>query len=279
MNILFWNLHRNPITRYVKDCLLENQVDIAIFAEHDGLDREALARETGYQYRLADGLEEQYARESAQREIKPGKVVLLSLPEIKTSIWLEKRRFTLYKVSYNNESYILAGVHLQDRRNYDSYDRTETIGELIADINGMERETACNNIIIIGDFNANPYDRELLDARAFNAVLFKDIIQSSEISVKNRKPYRRFYNPILNFLAESPKNYGSYYYIRGMSTPVWHCLDQVLVSKSLMERIVDLKYIRLINGRNLVRKSGLDGSISDHLPLLVHLEGGRYHGV
>ena len=65
MNILFWNLRGNSISEYVKRCLIENHVDIAVFAEHRGIDFQALERKMdGFHYE--DGIG------------GPGKIVLFA---------------------------------------------------------------------------------------------------------------------------------------------------------------------------------------------------------
>ena len=43
MNILFWNLKNNNIAEYIVECLKENNIDIAIFSEHKGVDFSAQA--------------------------------------------------------------------------------------------------------------------------------------------------------------------------------------------------------------------------------------------
>lgn len=37
-NILFWNLKRNSIEEYIVDCIVEKNIDIAVFSEFDGID-------------------------------------------------------------------------------------------------------------------------------------------------------------------------------------------------------------------------------------------------
>lgn len=38
LNILFWNLRRNAIEDSIADCIVENNVDIVVFSEFDGID-------------------------------------------------------------------------------------------------------------------------------------------------------------------------------------------------------------------------------------------------
>ncbi len=106
---------------------------------------------------------------------------------------------------------------------------------------------------------------------SFNAVLFKEVIKKSETRVVDGISYRRFYNPTIDFISESTKNYGSFYYTGGSSTPVWHCIDQVLVSKNLVDNIIDFKYLKSIKKRSLLKAVKPNNEISDHLPLFVEI--------
>ena len=55
MNILFWNLHRNDVSVYIKQCIVENEVDVAIFAEHTNVDFKALEHDMNGKFRFIIG--------------------------------------------------------------------------------------------------------------------------------------------------------------------------------------------------------------------------------
>ena len=169
------------------------------------------------------------------------------------------------------KDYLLAAIHLEDRRNYKPAERIDTIKGLVADIEQTEDLFKCNNTIVIGDFNANPYDEELLSKFAFNAVLFKPIINKSELTNPNSLKRKRFYNPILHYISEDTQMYGSFYYENDYATSYWHCLDQVLVRKSLVNCVNHVQYLKRINTKNLLENTIPNVRISDHLPLLFSL--------
>lgn len=257
MNILFWNLKGNNVSTYIKQCLVENNIDIAMFCEHTGVDFKALEHDTECKFRFVEsigGCE---------------KIALFVSNEISAEIKREQSRYVLYSVSVSDMKYIIVGVHLQDRHSSDAPIRIETIGRLMNDVKNLEQSSRCSNVIVIGDFNANPYDAELLQMNAFHAVLFKEVIKKSETRTVDGITYRRLYNPILNYLSEDTHNYGSYYYSSGSCTPIWHCLDQVLVSKKLVDSVASLQYIKSIGNIALIKKVQPNSAISDHLPLLV----------
>ena len=255
VNILFWNLKRNNLISHITSCLNEYDIDIALFSEHSGTNFSSIQNSSDYTFIAGMGGCE--------------KIVMLVKNNIIANVKQEQSRYALYHIHAEHSSYIIAGVHLHDRRNTDTATRIACIGRLVNDIKNVESRCKCNNTIIIGDFNANPYDEELLQMNAFNAVLFKDIIRKGETKTIDGVVYRRFYNPTINFISESNKNYGSFYYTGGSASPIWHCLDQVLVSKPLVDNIRNLVYLKTIAGTSLLKNVQPNEDISDHLPLLV----------
>lgn len=261
LNILFWNLHKTSIGDYISKCIAENDIDLAIFSEYDGIDLKTVEKSLGSMYTCVE----------VQVDTK---VVLLAKATLTISIKHEQHRYIIYRVNSGIKEYILAAVHLQDRRNYSTSDRVETIRSLVSDIEEAEKELGCTNTIIIGDINANPYDEELLSKYAFNAVLFKSIIHENEFTnPKSATKKRRFYNPIIHYLSEETQTYGSFYYENNFMTPYWYCLDQVLVRRSLVNHLQHVKYLKSIDESSLVSgsKKTPEVTISDHLPLLVNL--------
>lgn len=256
MNLLFWNLKGNSIEEHIINCLNENDIDIAVFSEYKGIDFNLVESNSSYKQIIGfDGCD---------------KITMIAKQSISITVKQEQSRYSIYSVLYNDTEYLIAGIHLQDRRSYpDPAIRIMTIQRLVNDIEKIERNISNNNTIVIGDFNANPYDPELLQMNAFNAVLFKDLIEQSATNVVAGIRYKRFYNPILNYISESTKTYGSFRYSGGCSNPIWHCLDQIIVRKPLANSIIDLEYIKSINGKSLIKRTNINSDISDHLPLFV----------
>ena len=260
LNILFWSLNKNKLENYIVDCIIENEIDIAVFAEFSEIDFTSLEKKMGGKYRYITEIEDDvklalFAEES------------LNIKKIQT-----RCRYNIYEVETNFKKYILTGVHLQDRRNFDADDRKETIEKIVNDIENTEKSYQCDNSIVIGDFNANPYDKEITSAYYFNAVLFKKLIDRDEYTKHHVDNKKRFYNPILQYISEDTGMYGSYYDTSESSTPYWYCLDQILVRKKLVNSIRNVSYLKKIKSEQLMGEVGPRKSISDHLPLVVRLE-------
>lgn len=261
MKFLYWNLKSNPnLETIIKDCIIENEVDIALFSEFDNVDFGILVKILKNRYVVLDrlGICE--------------KVIVLYKKTLSLSLIREQHRYLIAELNYSNRKYLLTGVHLPSNNHSNSDDRKNEIRKIINDITSSETSNVFSSIVI-GDMNASPFDSEMIGKDAFNAVLFKDIIRQSETVTYQDEDYRRFYNPIIDYIDETNKNYGSYYYnLSSNSCLYWYCYDQLLVRKPLMDDIIDYKYLKKINETNLIGNIKPISSISDHLPLLVNIK-------
>lgn len=138
------------------------------------------------------------------------------------------------------------------------------------------------NIIFIGDININPWDSVMYNIEIFNSTRYW---QHIDTVVKPKGKIEQFmpkmYNPTWKLLVDklSPVvNFpGSFYYNSGNDDECYvHALDQVLVSKGLVERkkYDEFRYISSVSGFSLLNKSGNpdETKYSDHLPLFITFE-------
>lgn len=257
LNLLFWNLKNNSIENIVAECLIENDVSLAAFAEYKGLDFSLLEELALYQYHFVESLQENV------------RIRLMVRNGITATAIQEQNRYSIFQIETGIKEYLLIAIHLEDRKNYDTHTRLHTIDLIKKDLEKQEEKTNCYQTIVIGDFNANPYGEELLSVYGFNAVMFKDLILNSEYREYNHMEYKHFYNPILDYISASNKMHGSFYHIGDSSTPIWHCIDQILLRKNLVECFEKLEYILKIGDTELIKIKRPDKSISDHLPLLA----------
>lgn len=258
LNILFWNLNKNAIESYITDCIIENDIDIAVFSEFQGIDFRKMKENLGSMYERVLSVQDER------------KVTVLAKSTFSIEVLQQQNRYSIYSIRTAMKDYILAAIHLEDRRNYKPAQRIETIRRLVADIEKTEDALNCRNTLVIGDFNANPYDEELISRFAFNAVLFKKVIEKKVAS--ESRGIKMFYNPVLHFISEDTEMYGSFYYERDYATPFWYCLDQVLARANLANCIIHVAYLKKINSEELLKNATPNKSISDHLPLLVNLQ-------
>lgn len=260
MNLLFWNLAKNENSRVLRDIIIEKDIDIIILSEFQSTNLTSVVSGMNGEYCLYQGFG---ACE---------KVILLARRTAGITVRREQNRYALYACDFDGRSYIIAGIHLPANPHADAEHRKNVIRDLVKDICTLETELKNSNTIVIGDFNASPFDDELIQKDSFNAVLYKGLINQSEHVKINGKQYRRFYNPMVNYVSEDFMNYGSFYYSNGIKTLYWFCYDQIIVRKPLINEISSIQYCQKVNNRSLLNRFLPNSDISDHLPLMVKFE-------
>lgn len=262
MNILFWNINGNPIVALIARCALEHDVDIICLAEHRGIEPEQLYSELGEHYRWVN------------RASGCDKIRMFAKDSVTHIDVSESSRFIVCSFVHGCVSYVMAVTHLPDRRNYPtSEERCRILRRVVAELKAYEEKANCDSAIVLGDFNANPFDPELTQRDTLNATIFKGVIKRQATRTSFGEEFPLMYNPVLRFLSEEPMSYGSYYMVGGNPPIYWHCLDQVVVSRSLVDRVTNMVYLREIEGASLMNEVTPNRAISDHLPLLVTIEG------
>lgn len=262
MNLFYWNLHNNAnIEHIICDALEENNVDIFLCSEYDNVDFNRIF-ESLSNYVLLDDYD------------ICKKVKVIYKKNIKLELLQAQNRYILFKIITNSKTFLMTGIHLPSNPNSNSDDRKYEIRKIVSDIIDYEKKIFIgdNNLsIVIGDMNANPFDIEMINKDSFNCVFFKDIIERQNVVSYRDESYEMFYNPMLTYMNEENKSYGSFYYSSGLSTLYWYCFDQILVRKNLVNKLHSVRYIKKINEIELINKVAPNKEISDHLPLFVNI--------
>lgn len=115
---MFWNLHRNALEDLIETCVVENDIDVAIFSEFDGVDIDKIEEHLGKMYKHIFEIQNNK------------KVTLIAKNTLYVSIVQPGERFNIYSVKTGVKDYLLVAIHLEDRRNYKTADRVETIRHL-----------------------------------------------------------------------------------------------------------------------------------------------------
>ena len=259
MKILYWNLFNNENSKYVISLIKHYDIDIAIFAEHKALNSDSVIHQLKtYVFEPGFGGND--------------RIVVFYRENVKLEVRQEQSRYTLYTANYNKVPFNIIGVHLEPNLHYSDHARLQTLTELANDIKNHEKKTGSEKTIVIGDFNTNPFAPEMVNKKALNGVLFKDLILSRQSDTYERKTYKRFYNPMMMHLSESRNEYGSYYYTSGLEVLHWYAFDQILVRSELVSALKKIEYCNNTGEYKLVSKNGIpDKSVSDHLPLYVEV--------
>ncbi len=259
MKLLFWNLNKKDNADLALSCMHEEKVGIAAFGEFSGTEfSDELLKGSGYRPMGYGGCD---------------KVKIIAQESIEVLDCFEESRFAVLPMKIGKICFIVAAAHLVDRMSSaDPEPRLVDIRKMMDVIHGYENALSINKTIVMGDLNANPYDKELLLPNAFNAMLFKGLVRNKTGRTWCGDEYPFLYNPTIHWLSEELENYGSFYYSGDCANPIWNCYDQALVSPELMDSINSYSYLKRIGNRGLIAKVRPNSNISDHLPLLVDID-------
>lgn len=261
MNVLFWNTGDNNDIDIIEQIIIENDCDIASFAELE-VDANILIASLhgkGFKY---------YHIPSPGCE----RLTILSKYELADVENYAESYYYTFKVFPHPhlKSILIAFVHFPSKLHADLYDHLGEASDLKEAIEEMESIVNCENTIILGDFNMNPFDPGMISARGMHALPIKTQAKKGDRIIRGKK-YKMFYNPMWKFFTEEHGPGGTFYYSKATSLLFhWNILDQIILRPKLIPifNISELKLISFIGSKNLITKSGIiDKKISDHLPV------------
>ena len=256
MKLLFWNLGRKDNAALALECMRECGVSVAAFAEYSGTEfSDEMLRDSGYRMLSKGGCD---------------KIEVLVDSAVHDVDFYEESRFSLFVFEAFEAKFVFAATYLVDRRSSPAPGkRVNQIKSMMGVVRGYENACGIDKTVIVGDFNSNPYDVELLQPDSFNAMLFKGVLRARDSRIWDGESYPFMYNPTVHWLSEDTETYGSLYYSSDDGGPVWNCFDQALVSPELMDGVKGYSYLRKIGDNDLIAQWCPRRDISDHLPLLV----------
>jgi len=189
----------------------------------------------------------------------------------------ESGRYLIAKISTIDYNLIVAMTH-SDSKLYSKNNRQAANLRQFHEAISMEQEThKCENVLAIGDFNANPFEDSCLGADNLFAQPFADEVISSPTRDVGEKTYQKFYNPTWKFFGNRTAPFTTYHYVDSgdMANCHWNVLDQVIIRPQLIKAFDDeqLKIISSTKNHQLLRNGKPDSkNYSDHLPLFCVLK-------
>jgi exonuclease III len=176
------------------------------------------------------------------------------------------------------EDVLLSVVHGLDKRNNSLAKQELFLQQVVAAVSYFENKIGHDRSIVLGDFNANPFEAPVASALGMNAVISREIAQGNPRRLFEQS-YPYFYNPMWNLYGDTPRGSApATYYYRG-SDPhelYWHMLDQVLIRPSLLNRFdfSTLDIVTAVQGTQLIGAKGTPNRtlFSDHLPVVFGVD-------
>lgn len=265
LNIIFWNLNKKELDGLVAELIIENNVDILILAETtdefvNNVILELMIRGRSYY--------------SLEHLPNPSIKIITLFPQDNFSSVLEEKRYSFKKlISFD---LYLCMVHMPSKLWSSNPDQDFNMRILKENIVKKLPNIPTSNIIIVGDFNQNPFESGIMNLDALFAL--PTPFEAKTTYKKQGISFFPFYNPMWQLMGLQNKAYGSYFYKSSQvnTSTSWHLFDQVIISEKLID-IFDnesLEYLTNIGEFNLLNKNGIPNRLySDHLPLKFKLLG------
>lgn len=263
MKYIFWNVHKEPnANNYIYKLITQYHPDIVGIAEY-GTQGKILESQL-----QNDGMEYSYIPKIGSR------LDLFyrgSASVIKHAA--ETKYYTVKLLPFGRQHQILVIVHLPSKLYKNNYDNFDILHEMLEDIDREKEKKKIENVVIMGDFNMNPFEDPMIAATALQAVPSREIAKKgSRIYMDKERIY--YYNPMWNFLGDEKCPMGTYYYQSPRNQALfWNTFDQFVVSSVLVDR-VNTEHIKIINkigNVSLAKDSGIPKT-SDHFPVYFEIE-------
>lgn len=173
--------------------------------------------------------------------------------------------------------FLLGTIHAPSKL-YDSEDSlAEEAREIISEARSQCSEHSKPELVLCGDFNMNPFDKGMLGAANYHAVMDRNVALRGSRIIQGRD-YPIMYSPMWSLLGDYPNGpAGSYYHSPSSHfTSHWHIPDQFLFSPSLLAKI-QIDEVGIVSEDGLtsfLTEKGLinQKACSDHLPIRVKLK-------
>jgi exonuclease III len=262
--IVFWNVNRKDLTVQIRELMTATGADVLVLNECCVPISDTLAV-------LKSGVDQHFYVPYSISEKRFHcfcKTAELDLSELHNGF-----RSSFRKLNYGTSSAVLGLVHGVDMRNYDPPARQAAAQVLSEDIRFVNTQHRQKQLILIGDFNMNPYDPGMNLATGLNAMMTKACVASGHRTFLG-KEYDFFYNPMWSLFGDGSHGPAGTTYDTSNQGPYgWSMLDQVLIHYSLVKDFVGVQIMTLAGETSLIDARGRPDSrsASDHLPILLKL--------
>lgn len=278
VGILFWNTcitnksktdtqHISRIEDAIVNIVQETDCDIIVLAEFN-------SPITGLCNKLS-----LIGRDFRERKSIAGnaRVKILADNRILSEIIRESRYYIIHNFNLTGYHFLLGGVHFPSKLCTEPKD-VEVVGsDFICATKESERETKHEKVIMIGDFNTNPFEPIITDFGYLHAIFDSSTVEQARSRELFGIKKQIFYNPMWNLLGDANYPKGSYYSNSGKASKLfWNIFDQVIISADIIKAYKkdSLKILTGVGDKCFVNKNGKPDEIlySDHLPLFFALQ-------
>ena len=263
--IIFWNVNKKNLTSFVCSISTSTNADVVVLAENSVPSEETL---------LA-------LQENVSRDFYFPKVISKSdnrfhcfcrNPRLDLSETHQSGRTSVRRLLIGRHQTLLVLVHGIDIRNYDAEARQEYAHLLAQDLRFLQVEKNNSKLILLGDFNMNPFERGMNLASGLNAMMTKTCVESGfRTHLGNR--YDFYYNPMWSLFGDNSDGPAGTIYDTSSQGPYgWSMFDQVIIHHSIVGLFDSVKILTEAGTVSLMSSKGRPNAsnASDHFPILVN---------
>jgi len=272
ITFLFWNIKKQPLENVVANLAWQHQVDVLLLAECN-IPPSVMLETLNQHESLYDYAPDNHAASKIRVFTRfPNELI----PHVGPNL---NNRWTIRQLQLSPENNILLVVtHLPGRPQWEIKDTGVACRNLAKAIKAAEESVGHTRTLLMGDFNLNPFDHEIISVDSLHAVMSRDIaVKETRIVSGERYPF--FYNPMWGRLGDtSPGPPGTYYYDNGKAVLYfWNTFDQVMLRPALLP-VFEPENLQVLetDGQQSFLTSGRQPKpdkerVSDHLPILCKL--------
>jgi exonuclease III len=268
LRIVFWNVHRKDLTDFVCEIAESTMADVIILNENTVKSSETLRT-------LQENVSRDFYVPAASPSSKERFHCFCRKPLLNLSEVYSGYRTSIRKLKLGSHEILLALVHGVDPRNNDAETRQSDVQSLASDLSLIKEQQATNKLVILGDFNMNPYDRGMTLAAGLNAMMTRSCAARGSRTHQN-KSYDFYYNPMWSLFGDNTAGpSGTVYDISNQGPYGWSMFDQVLIHHSIISLFHDVQILDQVGDLPLMDARGRPNSnqSSDHFPILVSFHG------
>lgn len=264
--IVFWNVNRKDLTGHVCSIGASTKADAIVLNENTVAQADTLV-----------ALQKHVSADFTHPKVISDKrfhcfcrTGSMDLSEIHSGNRISVRRMKL-----GSRRALLALFHGVDIRNNDPSQRQAFVHMIADDLRMVIDSEGTNNLVILGDFNMNPYESGMGLASGFNAMMTRSCTVR-ETRIYNSRPYDFYYNPMWSLFGDNtPGPAGTVHDTSNQGSYGWSMLDQVLLHHSMIDSFHDVQILTHAATMPLTKQNGRPDAAgaSDHLPILVDLKG------
>lgn len=266
LRFIFWNVNKKDLTQPVCALAKSTKADVIILNENSiqscrTLD--ALCKEVTTEFFIPAAMSENrfhcFCRNSQ-----------LDMSEVHSGNRTSVRLWRL-----GTEKALLAFIHGVDIRNYDSETRQSLAQSLAEEIRLVSNQQGTAKVVMIGDFNMNPYDRGMNLAAGLNAMMTRTCVEKGHRQHLGVK-YDFYYNPMWSLFGDNTTGPAGTVYDTSNQGPYgWSMIDQVVIHHSLVPDFERVRILTNVEGQSLMDRNGHPDTnqASDHFPILTEFKG------